>query len=95
MYTCKRFQNLGPLTNTLKDLFFPLKTVLSVVALQKPPKPTTPLRGAAKSFLDYRLSPLKSTLYETCIQININRRIYIGRGEKVYMHKSHMHLSSI
>ena len=46
--------------------------------VQKPPKPTTPLRGAAKSFLDYRLSPLKSTLYETCIQININRRIYIG-----------------
>ena len=49
----------------------------------------------AKSFLDYRLSPLKSPLYETYIQININRRIYIGRGEKVYMHKSHIQLSSI
>jgi len=66
-----------------------------VVALQKPPKPFTPLRGAAKSFLDYRLSPLKSTLYEICIQININHRIYMGRRKKVYMHKSHIQLSSI
>ena len=87
--------NLSFPTNILKGLFCIQNTLLSVVALQKPPKPPTPLRGAAKSFFGYRLLPLKSTLYETCIQININRRIYIGRGEKVYMHKSHIHLFSI
>ena len=70
-------------------------TMKEKAIVQKPPKPPTPLRGAAKSFLDYRLSPLKSTLYETYIQININHRIYIGRREKLYMHKSHIQLPSI
>ena len=36
---------------------------------QKPPKPPTPLRGAAKSCLGYRRLPLRSALYKTYIQI--------------------------
>ena len=52
---------------------------------QKPPKPPTPLRGVAKSFLDCRLFPLKSIFYETCIQIKYkSSHIYWEKGKDVY-----------
>ena len=44
--------NLSFPTNILKGLFCIQNTLLSVVALQKPPKPPTLLRRAAKSFLE-------------------------------------------
>ena len=44
--------NLSFPTNILKGLFCIQNTLLSMVALQKPPKPPTLLRRAAKSFLE-------------------------------------------
>ena len=69
MYTCF----IRPLTMQEKAI------------VQKPPKPPTPLRGAAKSFLDCRLFPLKSIFYETCIQIKYkSSHIYWEKGKDVY-----------
>mgnify|MGYP001780472852 FL=1 len=54
---------------------------------QKPPKPPTPLRGAAKSFLGYRLLPLRSALYKTYIQIKYkSSHIYCREEIGVYAH---------
>ena len=86
MYTYENYKFKFP-TNILKGLFCIQNTLLSVVALQKPPKPPTPLRGAAKSFFGYRLLPLKSALYKTYIQIKYkSSHIYCKEEIGVYAH---------
>ena len=58
---------------------------------QKPPKPPTPLRGVAKSFLGYRLLPLRSALYKTYIQIKYkSSHIYCKEEIGVYAHYAYI-----
>ena len=78
MYTYENYKFKFP-TNILKGLFCIQNTLLSVVALQKPPKLSTLLRRAAKSFWAIVFSLSNQHYIKHVYKLNINHHIYIVR----------------